>query len=167
MKTSMLLAFCVACAIANADNSACANKDFRGIYVFHAHAVSVVNNAALTFAGSLTADGQGKITAWKDVAATAAVTPAPPNFKLVTPVLDRYEEARRLGSDILYTVEPDCRITVTGQFLGPTGSPSPVVWVGGLGAGGKEALVMNASPQSPYVSLVTLKRASRNAGRQE
>lgn len=153
-----------ACLIANAEDPACSNKDFRGIYVFHAQASNVTNNALLTFAGSLTADGEGKITAWKDVATTAAATPAPPNFKLVTPVLDRYQEAKSLGSDILYTVEPDCRITVTAQFLGPTGNASPLVWVGGLVSGGQEALLMNASAQSPYVSLVRLKRASRKDG---
>jgi hypothetical protein len=31
---------------------------------------------------------------------------------------------------------------------------------GGLVSGGEEALLMNASPQSPAVSLVTMKRAS-------
>jgi hypothetical protein len=148
----------------NADDSVCANKDFRGIYGFHAQAMNVVNASPLTFAGSLRADGEGKITAWKDVAATAAVVPAPPNFKLVTPVLDRYQEAKSLGSDILYTVEADCRITITAQFLGPTGNPSPLLWVGGLVSGGDEALLMNASSESPYVSAVTLKRASRNPG---
>jgi hypothetical protein len=160
----VLVAFWAACPIVSADDLVCANKDFRGIYGFHAQASNVVNNAPLTFAGSLNADGKGKITAWKDVAAAAAAIPALPNFKLVTPVLDRYQEAKSLGSDILYTVEPDCRITITAQFLGPSGNPSLLVWVGGLVSKGEEALLMNASPQSPYVSIVTLKRASPSAG---
>jgi hypothetical protein len=156
MKHYILVGLCAACSIANAGDAACTNKDFRGIYGFHSQAWNVINNAPLTFAGSLTADGNGKITAFKDVAAAAI------NFsKLVTPVLDRYQEAKSLGKEILYTVEPDCRITITSEFLGPTGAPSVLVWVGSLVYGGDEALLINASQQSPYISLLTVKRASR------
>jgi hypothetical protein len=165
LRIRTLLALCAAslvgsAGVANAGPSACTTRDFRGVYGFHAQAWNVTDNAPLTFAGSLTADGHGKITAWKDVAATAAVPPAPPSFKLVTPVLDRHEQAQSPGSEIVYTVERDCRITISATVLGPTGDPSPLVLEGGLVSGGEEALLMNASPQSPSGSLVTMKRAS-------
>ena len=125
----------------------------------------MVNNTVVAFAGSLTADGNGKITAWKDQAVIPAIPPIiQPNFKIVTAVHDRYQEAKSLGVEILYFVEPDCRIRVTATFLEPNGAASPVVWVGTLASGGQEALVMNGSAQSPYFAVVTVKRAAQKGG---
>lgn len=161
MKTVPI--FFLVCLLGQAEEASCTAKDFRGVYAFHAQATNVTNNAPLTFAGSLTANGDGKISAWKDQAVAAASPIVPPNFKLVTDVLDRHEQARSLGTEIVYTVEPDCRIRINGTFLGPTGMPSPTVWTGALVAGGEEALLMNASAQSPYISIVTVKRAAKKA----
>ncbi|HEY3442880.1 MAG TPA: hypothetical protein VGK29_19120 [Paludibaculum sp.] len=155
--------FFLVCLLGQAEGASCTAKDFSGVYAFHAQATNVTNSAILTFAGSLTANGDGKITAWKDQAVTAANPIVPPEFKLVTDVLDRYEQARSLGAEIVYTVGRDCLIKINGTFLGPTGAPSPLVWAGALVAGGKGALLMNASAQSPYISLVTVKRAAKKA----
>jgi len=161
MKTVLVLF--VACLVGRAENASCTVKDFSGRYAFSAQATNVTNNAILTVAGSLTANGDGKITAWKDQAVTAANPIVPPNFKLVTEVLDRYAQATSLGGEIEYTVEDDCRIKISATFLGPTGAPSPLVWTGALVSGGEGALLMNASAQSPYISLVTVKRAAKKA----
>jgi hypothetical protein len=162
MRIVTLVSFYLAaCLTAHAEDSACTTKDFRGVYAFHAQGTNVTNNTLITFAGALTADGDGKITSWKDQASIPATQPIlPPNFKVVSDVLDRYEQAKSLGGEILYSVEPDCRIKISATFQGPTGAPSPLVWTGALAFGGKEALVMNASAQSPYLSLVTMKRAA-------
>lgn len=60
----------------------------------------MTDNAPITFAGSLTADGDGKITPWKDWVATAAHPPVPPNFKLAPPLRDIHEQARDFGNEI-------------------------------------------------------------------
>jgi hypothetical protein len=159
MRASLVvIPLSAACLYANGNESICAANDFRGTYAFHAQGSNVTNNAPITFAGSLNADGNGKITAWKEWAAVPASPVLPPNLKTVSPVLDRYEQARSLGTEILYTVEADCRISITAEFLGPTGVRSPLVWVGALASGGEEVLLMNGSAVSPYVSLVTVKR---------
>jgi len=166
-KTVFVLLFAASCLAVNAADSACTVKDFRGVYIFHAQATNVAFNTPVTFAGTLTADGNGKITAWKDWGTGPAPVLAPPNFKVVTPLLDRHKEATGLGGEITYKVEPDCRIKVTAMVLQwPTQNPTPIVWLGGLAADGDEALLMNGSEQSPFLSLVTLKRASRKNGKE-
>lgn len=86
---------------------------------------------------------------------------APPNFKLVPPVRDIHEMARSLGNEILYTVESDCRITITTTVPGPTGAPTPVVQLGALTSGGKEALLINGAPGSPYLTVIRMKHVKR------
>ncbi len=124
----------------------------------------MTNNAPISFAGSLAADGDGKITAWKDWVATAADPPVPPNFKLVPPLRDIHEQARDLGNEIRYSVEPDCRITISTAVPGPTGIVTPIIRSDALASGGQEALLVNGLRSKPQY-LAGDHEACRRRGR--
>ncbi|MBI4906611.1 MAG: hypothetical protein HY820_23485 [Acidobacteria bacterium] len=163
MKMILTLAamFCATCPGADGDGT-CSVKDFRGTYGFTARGTNVTNNTPIAFAGTLTADGNGKITAWKDWVSVPADPPiTPPNFKVVPPVRDIVEQARSLGNEILYTVEADCRMTITTAVPGPApGIVIPVAHVGALVAKGKEAMLINGAPGSPYHTVTQMKHVS-------
>lgn len=155
-------ALCSPCrAVEDDEGAGCSLKDFRGTYGFVSEGSNVTNNTPIVFAGTLTADGNGKITAWKDWVAVPADPPVPPNFKVVPPVRDIHAMARSLGNEILYTVESDCRLSITTVVPGPTGAPTPVVQLGALTSGGQEALLINGAPGSPFVTVIRLKHVKR------
>ena len=155
-------ALCIPCqGVEDGEGGGCSAKDFRGTYGFVSEGVNVTDNTSIAFAGTLTADGNGKITAWKDWVSVPANPPVPPNFKVVPPVRDIHEMARSLGNEILYTVESDCRITITTTVPGPMGAPTPVLQVGALTSGGQEALLINGAPGSPYLSVIKMKHVKR------
>ena len=140
-----------------AEKGTCSDHDFRGTYAFHAAGENVADGSPITFAGSLHADGSGKIDAWKDWVAVPAPSPAPPNFKIVPPLRDIYQLA---GRDIRYGVAPDCLLTIETEVPGPVpGTRIPIVMVGGLAAAGRKALLMNGAPGAPYSTTVKMERA--------
>ncbi|MCP5116680.1 MAG: hypothetical protein GY953_38120 [bacterium] len=110
----------------------------------------------MVFAGSVSADGNGAVTAWMDASATPAENPAPPAFKSVRPFTDIFAWT---GRDIRYEVEPDCRITISGTIVTPDGLRISLVLVGALADGGRTALLINGSSGSPFLITTTMKRA--------
>lgn len=132
----------------------CSNAAFRGSYAFHAQGTNLAaGGSPVSFAGVMEADGNGKITAWKDWVALPAQDAPPPQFKDVPPVRDIFALS---GGDIQYTVAGDCRIEISGEVESPLGL-TPIKMVGGLAGGGREALLINGSAGSPFLTTVTMK----------
>jgi hypothetical protein len=103
-------------------------KDFRGVYARHAQGSNVTNNAPIACAGWLTTDGQGDIIEWKDWG-------LPRQIRWRRRTSSWY---RRSGTsmsrhgisenEIRYSVEPDCRVTISTAVPGATGIVTPIIW---------------------------------------
>ena len=146
----------------NEPQAGCSDKDFKGTYGFVSQGTNVTNQQPFMAAGTLTADGRGNITAWKDLATVPATPPiVPPNFKVVTPVRDILAMAASLGNGIHYKVEPDCRLTIRTAILVPElgNAVVPIVQFGTLTSRGQEALLVNSAPGSPFLTSNVMKRS--------
>lgn len=137
------------------ERTTCSTADFKGRYAFYTQGSNLLTNAQILFAGTLLADGNGRITEWKDWVATPLSPATPPAFKTVE-LRDIFEQA---GRDIRYTVENDCRMTINALVAAPVpGGRTPVVLVGGLAGGGREALLINGAAGAPFLTVSTLRR---------
>ena len=76
----------------------CTVADFQGTYAYPGTELNVRSRQPVTYAGSLTAGGTGKITAWKDSSATPEAVPAPPALKAVKPLCDVFEKTKQSTS---------------------------------------------------------------------
>lgn len=133
----------------------CSNATFQGSYAFHASGANLAaGGAPVSFAGVIEADGNGKVTAWKDWVALPAQDAAPPQFKDVPPLRDIFALA---GEDVQYQVAEDCLIEISGEVESPLGL-TPIKMVGALASGGREALLINGSAGSPFLTTVTMKK---------
>lgn len=165
MKTTLLGALLIpavlpVCLTADSEQPGCSLKDFRGTYAFTSSGTNVINDKPILFAGILVADGKGRISAWKDWVSLAADPPLAPALKIVPPLRDILQQAQSLGNEITYSVEPDCRISITTAVPGPApGIIIPVNHIGALASGGDEVLLINGASGSPYLTMTTMKRA--------
>jgi hypothetical protein len=143
-------------AVPNVWGQTCSDATFQGTYAFRASGTNLAaGGAPVHFAGSIEANGMGAIVAWKDWVALPAQDAVPPQFKDVPPLRDIYELS---GQDIRYSVEDDCRIEISAIVEGPLG-PVPVRLVGALASAGREALLINGSAGSPFLTTATMKRS--------
>ena len=146
-------------------NLPCTDADFKGLYTSgtlpwdviaagEPGTTSVLPAGPNSIVGFLYSGGEGKITMWKDVNTTLSSDSV---FTQSTP-RDLVAAAASVGSEIEYTVEPDCRMTITTTIPLAQGGTVPLLLNGALANGGREGWVALESPPT-LVLLGTLKRA--------
>ena len=128
---------------------ACTAADFKGLYVNRTFGGDFRQTpyVPISITGAAYADGKGNITLW-----TSEFTlglGAPPT-RVVE--IDMAAAARSIGSQFTYEVKPDCRVRISGRFPIST-APEGVdlVLSGGIGNGGKEVFLRNATPNDILV----------------
>ena len=131
----------------------CSVSDFQGRYGFQGIGFDALNNPVtpLSMAGSIVADGEGKLTYWQDFAHFGLI--GGPPFKRLE-MNDFVTLAQMAGREATYTVFPDCRMTITI----PLPSPAPTLELQGiLVDGGRTARMLIGSPR--YVGNWTAYKA--------
>lgn len=133
----------------------CSDADFVGRYAFQGSGFVMTADppAPTSVAGALVADGAGRIVWWKD---WLTLPGAQGPVKRVIPN-DLVAAAAAADSALVYTVEADCRMSISGTVAGPNG-PLDLNLLGGLADGGAEAFLQSGSPV--FIGAWTAKRAS-------
>jgi len=140
----------------------CSDADFVGRYAFQGTGFDMRGDspAPTTVAGALVADGAGRIVFWKDWLTLSGVDGP---VKRVIPN-DLVAAAAAVGSEMVYKVEADCRMSISGTVANPTGSID-LNLLGGLADGGSEALLQSGS--RVFIGAWTAKRADSSAAAAE
>ena len=128
---------------------ACTAADFKGLYVSRTFGNDFrqTPSAPISITSTAYADGQGEITLW--VAGFTLGLGAPPTQVVE---LDQVAAAESIGSRFTYEVKPDCRLTISGRFPISTAPEGiDLILSGGIGNGGKEVFLRNATPNDILV----------------
>lgn len=133
----------IASASGRSDNS-CADRDFRGLYAYSLSGTDLRNSTPTAFSASgvFRANGKGNITYWKD--AFAIHLPGAVS-KIVVPEVDFVAAAQAVGSEIVYSVAPDCRIEIVFTAITPAG-PVDFHLRGALANRGREVMLQTGTP---------------------
>ena len=128
---------------------ACTAADFKGLYVNRTFGGDFrqTPNVPISITGAAYADGQGNITLW--FTEFTLSLGAPPTTVVE---IDMAAAAESIGSQFTYEVRPDCRLRVEGRFPISTAPEGiDLVLSGGIGNGGKEVFLRNATPNDVLV----------------
>ena len=128
---------------------ACTTADFQGLYVSRTFGADFrqTPSAPISITSTAYADGLGNITLW--VSEFTLALGAPPT-RVVE--IDQVTAAESIGSQFTYEVKPDCRLKITGSFPISTAPEGiDLVLSGGIGNGGKEVFLRNATPDDVLV----------------
>lgn len=143
-------------------DAGCQTSDFSGQYAIQVLAFDIASTPAAprSVAGSITADGEGKIVAEMDW--MHRVGPDSPPKLVITNDLVAFAEAA--GSEMTYSVEPDCRMTMMADVQTP-GGMMPLLFQGALANGGREALLQAGSES--LIGTFTAKRTDAFDAKQD